>query len=450
MKRLIDYYLLSWKNDTLRQPLLLRGARQVGKTHAVRELGKTYDDFVEINLESNRRAHIAFEKNLEPQEILLNLASVIKKEIIPGKTLLFLDEIQAKPDAITALRYFYEMMPELHVIAAGSLLDFAIEKVGIPVGRVQSLYLYPMSFIEFLAAEQEFPLIKALIEHDVQHEIGAAIHQRAIELVGQYLAIGGMPRVVHQWTTTKQSTTCATMHAAIIDTYRQDFGKYARQAQVKYVDKVFESVPVQLGRKFKYSSIDGDYRKRELAPALDLLVVAGVAHKICHTSGHGVPLGAQASMEDYKVIALDVGINQAILGHDSTNWLLHPLIEFVNKGPLVEAFIGQEMLAYADPHRKKGLYYWHREAASSQAEVDFILEQGSLVLPIEVKSGTGQTLKSIRLFLETHPASTKGIRFSINNFSHYEKIQSLPLYAVIRAFTQHHQALQEAIVSLLD
>src|SRR3990167_5729623 len=155
MKRIIDYYLLQWKHDRLRQPLLLRGARQIGKTYAARQLGKTYESFVEINLEERQDAHRAFSGNLDPVEMLIILSSASKQEIIPGKTLLFLDEIQAAPRAIIALRYFYEEMPELHVIAAGSLLDFAIQKVGIPVGRVQSLYMQPVSFIEYLAASNK-------------------------------------------------------------------------------------------------------------------------------------------------------------------------------------------------------------------------------------------------------------------------------------------------------
>ena len=182
MKRIIDSYLLSWKHDAHRQPLLLRGARQVGKTFAVRELGNTYPEFVEINLESMRRAHAAFDKDLEPAAILSDLSMIIKKTIDPSKTLLFIDEIQAKPEALTALRYFYEKMPELHIIAAGSLLDFAIEQVGIPVGRVQSLYLYPLSFIEFLAALEEHQIIEAILAHDAAQEISTIVHERALNL----------------------------------------------------------------------------------------------------------------------------------------------------------------------------------------------------------------------------------------------------------------------------
>jgi len=436
MKRLIDYHLNTWKNDPYRQPLLLRGARQVGKTYAVRQLGATYQEFVEINLESDRRTHIAFEKDLDPEKILFDLSVIIKKKIDPQKTLLFLDEIQAKPEALTALRYFYEKMPQLHVIAAGSLLDFTIEKVGIPVGRVQSLYLQPLSFMEFLSALEEYPIMQAILTHSPEKEISTVLHNKTLELVGQYLALGGMPRVIERWIESKDLQVCSTVHAAIIDSYRQDFGKYARQAQIKYVDKIFDHAPIQLARKFKYSSIEGEYRKRELAPALDLLVTAGVLHKIYQSAGQGIPLGAQIDVQDYKTIMLDVGISQAMLGLDLAPWFLTPQTEFINKGQLVEAFIGQEILTYQNPHIKKDLFYWHKETPASQAEVDYLIQKGQIVIPIEVKSGLGRTLKSMQIFLDTHQASPYGMRFSTQNYSIHKNIHSYPLYAVARAITE--------------
>ena len=199
MKRLIDHYLNSWKNNSNRMPLLLRGARQIGKTFSVRNLGKSFNQFVEINLEEKPEAHIIFEKNLDPERIIAELSVLTKKTISPGSTLLFIDEIQVVPRAITALRYFYEKMPNLHVIAAGSLLDFAIEEVGIPVGRVQSLYMFPLSFVEFLAALDQSILIEKIISHDTTQEIGEFIHHQTLALLGDYCALGGMPHVVQLW-----------------------------------------------------------------------------------------------------------------------------------------------------------------------------------------------------------------------------------------------------------
>jgi len=193
---------------------------------------------------------------------------------------LFLDEVQAVPRAITALRYFYEMLPELHVIAAGSLLDFAIEQVGIPVGRVQSMYMHPLSFIEYLAADGNGLFINEIINHSPEQDISQMVHNKLLGLLGEYLALGGMPRSVQRWIDKKDPLGCAKVHSMLLDDYRQDFAKYARKLQIKYVELLFTHIPMQLGRKFKYSLIDGDYRKRELAPALDLLVTAGVAHKV--------------------------------------------------------------------------------------------------------------------------------------------------------------------------
>lgn len=446
MKRLIDYFLKEWKDDGHRKPLLIRGARQVGKTYAVRNLGKTFAHFIEINLEALPQVAQIFEKDLQPERIAREISVLMKQSIIPGKTLLFIDEIQAAPKAILALRYFYELMPDLHVIAAGSLLDFAIEEVGLPVGRVQSLYMYPLSFVEFLAAQQEALLLKEIVTH-ADEPMSDIIHEKALSLVGEYLAIGGMPQIVQCWVDTKDPLTCAKMHYALLDAYRQDFGKYARKFQIKYVEMIFNSIPRQIGNKFKYNLIDGEYRKRELSPALDLLVTAGVAHKVFHSSGQGIPLGAHIDPLDYKAIFLDVGLTQAVLDLDLAGWFVHPLTEFVNKGSLVEAFVGQELLVYNDPLIKRNLYYWNRKNRTSVAEVDYLIQKKN-VIPIEVKSGKGTTLKSMHLFLETHAQSPYGIKFSTQNYSRHDAIDSYPLYAIAAVTGFEQRGVKEAIEAL--
>jgi len=449
MKRLIDYYLNSWKNDHYRMPLLLRGARQVGKTFSVRKLGESFSEFVEINLEEMPEARVVFEKNLDPERMIAELSAIMQQPIIPGTTLLFIDEIQVVPRAITALRYFYEKMPKLHMIAAGSLLDFAIEQVGMPVGRVQSLYMFPLSFIEFLVALNYTILLEEILSHDPEKEISSVIHDKTLALLGDYLALGGMPRAVKLWQETKDPLTCSKVHTTILDAYRQDFDKYAKKLQIKYVELVFKNIPVQLGRKFRYSLIEGEYRKRELAPALDLLATAGIAHKIFHSAGQGAPLGAQIDPQDYKVIFLDVALSQVLLDLDVAGWFSDPRAEFVNKGALVEAFVGQEMLAYDDPHIKKNIYYWHREARGSAAEVDYLMQQKNFIIPIEVKSGSGKTLKSLQLFLESHSSTLYGVRFSTQNYSEYQKIKSFPLYAVAKVMSNKNLELNNAMKLLV-
>jgi len=447
MKRIVDAYLTQWKTDPNRKPLLLRGARQVGKTHAVRELGKTFDHFVEINFERNQRALAIFDndKSLDPKRVLQDIFAINDEKIVPGSTLLFFDEIQIAPRAITALRYFYEEMPELHVIAAGSLLDFAIEKIGIPVGRVRSLYMYPLSFIEFLVALGKKIVVEQLLEKS-NFVYSEGVHADLLDMVGKYLAVGGMPEAVNRWITTGNINECLMVHQDIIDTYQQDFGKYAKASQIDHVARIFVNIPHQLGGKFKYTVIEGDYRKRELAPALDLLKTAGIVHKIFHTAAQGIPLGAQVDLECYKAILMDVAISQKILGLETGSWILQPLQAFTNKGAVVEAFVGQEILAYADPRQRTELYYWQRMAKNSTAEVDYLLQDQEYIIPIEVKSGHGSTLRSLHMFLETHAQSLYGVRFSAQNYSVHERVHSYPLYAVAQVALQNKEIVLKSLL----
>lgn len=433
MRRLIDKQLNEWKTSTHRKPILLRGARQVGKTHSIRELGKSFNDFIEINFEKSPELTSLFDLNLNPDRIIKDLIAILKRPIIPGKTLLFFDEIQTAPKAITALRYFYEEKPELHVIAAGSLLDFAIEQVGIPVGRVSYLYMYPLSFIEFLYALERDLLIEQLLSHTAENPLSDILHQTCLRLLGEYLAIGGMPEAVNVWITTQNIVECTKIHQTLIDTYRQDFEKYAKKHQIKYLNLLFDHIPKRVGKKFKFSAISTDYQKRELSPALDLLIKAGLVNKIIWSAGNGIPLGAESDSDDFKPLFLDIALTQAILGLDLGPWIVNPFEQFINKVELVEAFVGQELLTYADPHKKTNLYYWHRQARGSEAEIDYLLQKQENVIPIEVKSGSGSTLKSMHMFLESHQEkSPYGIRFSTLNYSVFNTIHSYPLYAIAK------------------
>lgn len=447
MKRLIDYHLRRWKDSPLRQPLLLRGARQVGKTYAVRELGKTFASFVEINFESNKKARAIFERDLDPKRILREISTITGIEIVPGQTLLFFDEIQAAPDGIVALRYFYEIMPELHLVAAGSLLDFAIEQVGVPVGRVQFMYMYPLSFLEFLSALEQPLIIREILSHPVEKEISAVIHDKILALLGNYLAIGGMPQAVACWKNMLNLHACSQIPQTLVAAYQYDFVKYGKSHQIKYLDLLFSRIPEQLGRKFRYSQFT-DFRKRELEPCVDLLVTAGVVHRVIHSDAQGIPLGAQADLTTFKLLFLDVGLSQFILDLKTGDWLLNPLEEFINKGMLVKSFVGQELVAYEHPIKKAQLYYWKRDSLGSEAEVDYIVQQGGAIIPIEVKSGKGRTLKSMQMFLDSRQNSPYGVRFSINNYSAYEKIHSYPLYAIAKMVVID-QEIKDALLSLV-
>lgn len=449
MKRLIDYHLLAWKKNPQRRPLLLRGARQVGKTYAVRNLGATFSSFVEINFESNKKARALFDQDFDSKRILSIIAVLTEKPIIPGETLLFFDEIQAVPEGVTALRYFYEEMPELHIIAAGSLLDFALEAVGVPVGRVQFLYLYPLSFIEFLSAFDKNRLAQQILSHPLDQEQEGLIHEAILNFLGLYLAVGGMPQAVMTWKQTQNIQETVQILQSLIEAYRYDFVKYGKSRQINYLEILFAHIPQQFGKKFKYGQV-GELRRRELEPCVRLLATAGVIHEVHHTDAQGIPLGAQVDLDTFKLLFIDGALSQCMLDFKAGDWLLNPLAEFVNKGALVEAFIGQELLAYDHPTKKAKLYYWRRDARGSEAEVDYIIQAGRSVIPVEVKSGKGTTLKSMQLFLESHKESPYGIRFSINNYSVYEKIHSYPLYAVAPVIAAGDEEVMNSLIALVE
>ncbi|MBF5059612.1 ATP-binding protein [Candidatus Neptunochlamydia vexilliferae] len=447
MKRLVEWHLEQWKMSFMRKPLLIRGARQVGKTHTIRKFGASFKNIVEINFELAEDAIPTFEKDLDPHRILQELSLRADQDIIPGETLLFLDEVQAAPKAIIALRYFYEMIPELHVIAAGSLLDFALEQVGIPVGRVASLYMYPLSFMEFLSATGNQRYIEVILNHDEKEEMAKTIHSKLLDLLGHYFAIGGMPEAIAKWVKTQNAKVSFEVQYHIIDNYQMDFNKYAKKHQIKYLQQLFTQIPYMVGQQFQYKNVHGEYRKRELAPCIDLMTMAGIIHPIHHTAAHGLPLGGQVNLEWFKLIFLDIAICQAILGFDLSSWFLEPDAQFVNKGMVAEAFVGQELLCDSQSFKKNHLYFWRRTEKSSKAEIDYVYTFKHQVLPIEVKSGPGGKLKSMHLFLDQHKKLPYGLRFSTLNYSKSEKIVSKPLYAVA---SLAHPDERKALESLFE
>lgn len=446
-KRMIDFHLRNWKEDPYRKPLLLRGARQVGKTHAVRRLGGQFKYFVEVNFERLEQAKSIFEKDLVPERIVLALSLILKTPIIPKETLLFFDEIQEAPKAILALRYFFEEMPELHVIAAGSLLEFAVEKVGLPVGRISTLYMYPMCFMEYLVATNNSRLAAQIMKQQPGISMDESIHAKLIDLVGEYLSIGGMPEALSRWVETQNPESAILVLKQISETYRQDFEKYARKSQIKYLEQLFRQIPHLTGKEFSYKAIHGEFRKRELAPALELLERANLIHFVRYASGQGIPIGADIDFDIFKVLYLDTGLNQVILGSDVSVWFLNPLSGFENKGELAEAFVGQELICYTNNQSKAEIHFWKRKEKNSTAEVDYLLQSRESIIPIEVKSGHGNTLKSMRMFLDTHKRSTYGIRFSTQNYSVFDLIDSRPLYAVA---TLAHPSQIDAINWLIN
>ncbi len=430
MKRDVDNILLQWKDETRRLPLLVRGARQVGKSFTISGFGERhFDNFVVVNFEQRPEYEECF-SSIIPDEIIQNISILSGQDIVPGQTLLFFDEIQECPRAILSLRYFYEQLPELHVIGAGSLLEFALRQADfrMPVGRIQYLYMKPLSFGEFLDASGEEKSRELIVRTRPDKPLNPAIHKKFISLMKKYMILGGMPAVIDEYLRSGNLNRCSRIQSVITGTYRDDFGKYAAKSKHEYLRKVFSAVPRLAGRKFKYSHVDSSLRSRELKEALELLARAGVVTLVRRTSGAGLPLEANASERFFKVIFLDVGLMQNICG-GREEILLSKDVTKINAGAVAEQFAGQELLAYRDPFAEPSLYYWAREARGSSAEVDYLLVLNHSILPVEVKSGSTGRLRSIRLFLEKYPAPA-GIRFSQFPFSSTASIISIPLYAI--------------------
>jgi len=429
MKRDIFCDLLEWVDRTGRKPLILRGARQVGKSYLVNQLGKRFDNFVKVNFEETPSIGTIFEGDLNINNLLTKLQIATNSKIEQGKTLLFFDEIQNAPKALVALRYFYENLPGLHIIAAGSLIEFVIEKAGIPVGRVRSLYVYPMSFAEYLSATGNELLRDLLASNSSDVPVDDIFHKKLLELVKEYIIIGGMPEAVKSWIEKREIREVKRIHNDLVDTYKQDFGKYAKASQVKYVDKIFDAIPAQLGRKFVFSRVDSSLKTRELRPALELLEKAQVATIVYHSSANGVPLGAEVNHSLFKVIFVDIALTQTILGISPEDIFLR-FNDFVNQGELIEAFVGQELLAYSYRYSRASLYYWNREKTSSNAEVDYVIAKNRTVYPVEVKSGASMRLKSLIQFLKEKEKSHVGIHFSTKNFGRKSNVRRFPIYGV--------------------
>lgn len=430
MKRDALKELIQWKNRTDRLPLLVRGARQVGKSYLIEEFGKNnFENYVEINFEYIPEAKRCF-TTLDPFEIVNRIRLLQGVTITEGKSLLFLDEIQECQEAITSLRYFYEKMPMLHVIAAGSLLEFVFhqENFRMPVGRVQYLFIKPLSFGEFLTATGFENLREYLGSVTIQNPPENFFHEKLLSLIRQYLVLGGMPKAVNTFLQNNNMNDAQRIQTSILTTYQDDFGKYAKPLEIRYLQTLFVRVPFLISQRFFYKDVDPDLRSRELKQALELLMQAGIIHKSNSVSASGVPLKAQINEKEFKLFFLDIGLVNRTNGHSST-LLLEKDVILVNRGAIAEQFVAQELLAYFDPYSPPELYWWARDRLGSSAEVDFVIAQDAQLFPIEVKAGKVGKLRSLKIFLE-EKKSPFGIRISQNPLIFEDHILSIPLYLI--------------------
>lgn len=434
MKRFVDDHLLQWKHNQRRKVLLVRGARQVGKTYSVRELGKSFPYYAEINFDETPAIKELFIQSLSVQQIIERLAIVTGTPVKPGETLLFLDEIQACPQALSALRYFQERLPALHVVAAGSLLEFALSEIpSMGVGRLHSLFMYPLSFIEYLFASEQEALYRTVMDHPVSVPLESIIHNKLLDRLKIFYLTGGLPGVVDHYLKTHDLLQCQELLQDIATSYEDDFAKYKKRVPVARLREVFQSIVAQEGHKFSYTRVDSDSYHKALKEALDLLILAGLAYKVPHSSCRGIPLGATINPKHFKMLPFDIGIAQRIIGLDLSEIVLQSQEKLVNRGTMAEVFCGLELIHSRPGNTKPELFYWHRESRGSQAELDYVIAGRSNVLPVEVKAGSKGQMQSMNLFLKEHNLP-KGIRISQENFSVYDHIQVLPLYAVSRCW----------------
>ena len=432
IKRLIDSELEKWKNEDFHKPLLLRGARQVGKSSAVRNLGKKFDYFLELNFEKDEEICDVFlsTKTLNPKSLCDKITAIKQIPIIPGRTLLFFDEIQTCLPALSSLRYFYEDYPELHVIAAGSLLEFALEELpSFGVGRIRSLFMYPFSFYEFLDAYGYAILREKIQKSSFSEPLDDVLHRKAIEILRTFLILGGMPEVVANYVSGSDMYHCQLVLDDLINSLRTDFAKYKKRIPTLQISEAFQSVVKQIGRKFVYSNAEQKYNSKQIKEAVELLIMAGLVIPVVHTSANGLPLGAEMNSKFRKMLLFDTGILQRLLGLQLADIIVSNDFDFVNKGNIAELYAGLELLKATSPYEMAQLYYWQREEKNAHAEVDYVLQIGQSIVPLEVKSGKQGKMQSLHLFLKEKKLPY-GYRTSLENYTEYDKIKVIPLYAI--------------------
>ena len=426
--RSIDKTLLEWKEDVSHKPLLLRGARQVGKSSAVRHLGNSFKHFAEVNFERDKDIATFFKGNLDVKLITSKLSSYLKVPIVAGKTLLFFDEIQACPEAIMSLRFFKEDYPELHVISAGSLLEFALQELPtFGVGRIHSVFMYPMTFDEFLIAMDMEGVISMRRSSDCSHPLDEPFHKMLVEQFRIYLLVGGMPEAVATWKATSDFLKCQTIHNDILLTYEDDFAKYSRRVNPDLLRVTLHGVCHQIGQKLTMTQISEGSRSYQIREALQLLTLAGIIIPVTSTAANGFPLDAEADERRVKYLMLDSGLLLAVLHLDGdiSQQLIKLIMtgnpqDLVNKGSITEMVAGLEILRYKNATQRPRLFYWEK-SGKSIAEVDYLGIRDMKILPIDVKAGTQGGMKSLWMFLREKQL-TDAVRCSLENFGSFEYI----------------------------
>jgi len=448
MSRNALIYLQNWLDSANRKPVVVRGARQVGKTYTVRELAKiTGRQLIEINFEKHINIASLFSSN-DPKKIVANLEARFSISIDTNQAILFLDEIQSEPDMLAKLRWFAEDMPQLAVVAAGSLLDFLLDEhqFSMPVGRITYMYMNPLSFDEFLVMTDHHPLMDYLKQYSFGDEFPESIHDQLMDLFREYVLIGGMPAAVYAWKQERSLMAAQQIHLDLLSSYRDDFSKYAGKMSVSRLDDILLAVPRLLGRKFVYSHVNKDVKSSALKQSLDLLVKARVCQKVQASAANGVPLLSEVNPKNTKVVFLDVGLLASQLGLALHELRLQEDINLVNNGAISEQVVGQLLQTIEPFYVEPSLCYWTRDQRNSNAELDYVIQHGNQVVPVEVKSGKSGTLKSLHLFmaekklpLAVRVNSDLPSQVRVTNGSSAYILGSLPFYMM----GQLHRLLKE-------
>lgn len=425
MKRLLYSHLKKWGKSANRKPLLLQGARQVGKTYLVEEFGKNeYEQFITLNFEEDPGLKTLFEENLNPGTILENIGIYFGRKITPENTLLFFDEIQVVPEVLTSLKYFSEKAQEYHIIAAGSLLGVSIGKpTSFPVGKVNFLTMHPMNFTEFLWATDEELLAEKLNNLSSIKPLPDIIHDKLLKLYKQYLYTGGMPEVLQNYVETKDIALVRQTQIEILEAYKRDFSKYAGKTQALKTAEVWQSIPFQLARenkKFKYGDVRKKARASTFESTIEWLKGAGLINMAYNVTTPKLPLKSYADYSKFKVYLLDTGLLGAMLDLPSRIIVYPDELFREYNGAFIENYVAQELAAQGI----SPLFYW---TSKSDAEVDFLLQKENAVYPLEVKSGTSIKLKSLRSYADRYSPPLI-FRASPRNFTRSGNFVNIPLY----------------------
>ncbi len=402
--------LTEWLSQIGRKPLVLRGVRQSGKTWLVRELASSQSkQLIEINFEIRPELCSLFQSN-DPKSIWSSLETLLPAPAKPNDCLLFLDEIQAMPEMLAKLRWFYELLPELAVIAAGSLLDFVLHDhaFSMPVGRVQFFYLEPLSFFEFLQADQQIMLMQYLKKIMLHDQVPDAIHQTLMQAVENYCIVGGMPEAVQSWTSEHSYLRVNQIHHDLLTAYQNDFAKYPTRIAPERLREVMLAIPRMLGKKFTYTQINPDVKSQTISQALSLLELARVVHKVQAVAADAVPLGSKPKQRYFKVILCDVGLVNITMM--SMADYIKPLT-MANNGEIAEQLAGQWLRKNFQFYQDPALYYWQREGQSN-AEIDYVIQFQDKIIPVEVKAGNVGGMRSLHYFMHE-----RGFKFAVRIYS---------------------------------